>query len=40
MDKRKKKRASNDLQNIHIKLKVEQHEPHLKPGENLGAPEG
>jgi hypothetical protein len=33
MDKRKKdKRANNDLQNIHIKLKVEQQEPHVKPG--------
>jgi hypothetical protein len=26
--KKKEKRANNDLQNIHIKLKIEQHEPH------------
>ena len=25
---KKDKRANNDLQNIHIKLKIEQHEPH------------
>jgi len=29
--KKKDKRANNDLQNIYIKLKIEQHEPHLKP---------
>jgi hypothetical protein len=34
------KRTNNDLQNIHIKLKIEQHEPHYKPGVNSGAPEG
>ena len=29
MAKRKKyKRTNNDLQNMHIKLKIEQHEPH------------
>ena len=26
--KKKDKSTNNDLQNIHIKLKVEQHEPH------------
>jgi hypothetical protein len=26
--KKKNKRTNNDLQNIHIKLKTEQHEPH------------
>jgi hypothetical protein len=25
---------------LHIKLKIEQHEPHWKPGVNPGAPEG
>jgi len=41
MVKRKKdKSTKNDLQNIHIKLMIEQHEPHLKPGVNSGAPEG
>jgi hypothetical protein len=41
MAKRKKyKRTNTDLQNIHIKLKIEQHEPHEKPGVNSGAPEG
>jgi hypothetical protein len=30
-----KKRKINDLQNIHIKLKIEYHEPHLKPGMQL-----
>jgi hypothetical protein len=33
------KRTNNDLQNIHIKLKIEQHEPHQKPEVNLGVPE-
>jgi hypothetical protein len=28
--KKKHKRTNNDLQNIHIKLKIEQHEPHQK----------
>jgi len=37
--KKKYKKTNNDLQNIHIKLKIEQHEPHLKPGVNAGAPE-
>jgi len=26
--KKKDKRTNNDLQNIHIKLKIEKHEPH------------
>ena len=34
--KQKYKRTNNDLQNIHIKLKIKQH----KPGMNSGAPEG
>jgi hypothetical protein len=39
MAKRKNtKRTNNDLQNIHIKLKIEKHEPHLKPEVNTGAP--
>ena len=38
--KKKYKRTNNDLQNIHIELKIEEHEPHLKPGVNSGVPEG
>ena len=38
--KKKDKRVKADLQNIHIKLKIKQHEPHQKPGVNSGAPEG
>ena len=30
--KNKYKRTNDDLQNIHIKLKIEYHEPHKKPG--------
>jgi hypothetical protein len=30
--KKKYKRTNNDLQNMHIKLKIEKHEPHYKPG--------
>ena len=37
--KKKDKRTKNDLQNIHVKLKIEKHEPHLKPLVNSGAPE-
>ena len=38
MAKRKKyKRTNTDLQNIHIQLKIEEHEPHWKPGMNSGA---
>jgi hypothetical protein len=37
--KKKYKGIGNDLQNIHIKLKIEKHEPHLKPGITSGAPE-
>jgi hypothetical protein len=29
-----------DLQNLHIKLKIEQHEPQIKPVVNSGASEG
>jgi hypothetical protein len=36
--KKKYKGTNNDLQNIHIKLKIESHEPHKKPGVNSGAP--
>ena len=38
--KKKYKRTNNDLQNIHIKLKIEQHEPQIKPAVNSGASEG
>jgi hypothetical protein len=38
--KKKYKRTNNDLQNAHIKLKIEKHEPHKNPGVNSGAPEG
>jgi hypothetical protein len=40
--KKKYKRTNNDLQNIHIKLKlkIKYHELHLKPGVNPGVPEG
>jgi acid stress-induced BolA-like protein IbaG/YrbA len=34
------KGTNNDLQNIHIKLKIEFHEPHKKPRVNPGAPKG
>ena len=34
--KKKDKRTNNDPQYIHIKLKIEQHEPHKKPGVNSG----
>jgi len=35
MAKRKKyKRTNNDLQSMHIKLKIKKHEPHYKPGVN------
>ena len=33
--KKKDKRTNNDQQNIHIKLKIEEHEPHQKPGGEL-----
>jgi hypothetical protein len=35
-----KKRQRTIYKTLHRKLKIEQHEPHLNPGENLGAPEG
>ena len=40
MTKKNNKRKNNDLQYIHITLKIEQHEPHLKPGVKSGAPDG
>jgi hypothetical protein len=36
--KKNDKRTNKYLQNIHIKLKID--EPHWKPGMNSGAPEG
>jgi hypothetical protein len=33
-------RRNNDIQKIHRKLKLEQHEPHLESRENKFAPEG
>jgi hypothetical protein len=38
--KKKDKRTNNDLQNVHIKLKIEEHELHVKPGMNSDASEG
>ena len=38
--KKKDKRANNDLQNTTQKLQIEQREPHKKPEVNSGAPEG
>ena len=38
--KKKYTRTNNDLQSIHIKLKIEKHESHSVPGVNAGAPEG
>jgi len=35
----KRKRTNNDLQKLHRKLKIEQHNPHKKLGVNPGAPE-
>ena len=32
----KRKRTNSDLQNIHIKLKIKQHEPHYKPSVKSG----
>jgi hypothetical protein len=37
MAKRKKYKISNN--DLHIKLKTEQHDAHYKPGVNSGAPE-
>ena len=34
------KRTNNDLQTLHRKLKIEQHEPHNKSVVNPGAVEG
>jgi len=36
----KKKRQTTIYKTLHRKLKIEQHEPHQKPGMNSGAPEG
>jgi hypothetical protein len=38
--KKKDKGTNNDLQNMHIKRKIELHEPRKKSGVNSGAPEG
>jgi hypothetical protein len=38
--KKKDKRTNNDLQNITQKTWIEQHEAHLKPRMNSGAPQG
>jgi hypothetical protein len=40
MAKIKYKKKNDDQQNTHTKPKIEQHEPHQKPGVNSGAPEG
>ena len=46
MDNRKRtkeqkdKRINNDKQTLHRKLKIEQHEPHNKPGIKSGTKEG
>jgi len=41
MTKRKKKKGQTTIYKIlHRKLKIEQHKPHQKPGENSGSPEG
>ena len=37
--KKKDKRRNNALQNIHIILKNQEHEPHTKPRVNSGTPE-
>ena len=34
---KKYKGTNNELQNIHIKLKIEQHEPHYKRNKQTGA---
>jgi hypothetical protein len=38
--KKKYKRTKQICKTLHIKLKIEYHEPHLKHGVNSGAPEG
>ena len=37
VNKKKRQRTNNHLQTLHRKLKIEQHESHLKPGVNSGA---
>jgi hypothetical protein len=36
----KEKEQTTIYKTLHRKLKIERHEPHLKPGVNSGAPEG
>jgi len=38
--KKKDKRPKKIYKTFHRKLKIEQHEPHYKPGMNSGSPEG
>ena len=38
--KKKDKRTNNEKQRITQKIKIVQHEPHLKPGVNLCFPDG
>ena len=41
MTKRKGTKGQTTIyKTLHRKLKIEQHEPHWKPGMNSGAPEG
>jgi len=41
MAKRKRAKGQTMIyKTLHIQLKIEQHEPDLKPGVNSGAPEG
>jgi len=37
---KRKKGQTTIYKTLHIKLKIEQHEPHKKPFVNSGAPEG
>ena len=38
--KKDEKTKTNDIQTLHRKLKIEQHESHRKPGVNSGTTEG
>jgi len=41
MAKRKRTKGQSTIyKTLHIKLKIEQHEPHRKPGVRTGTPEG
>ena len=40
MAKSKSTKGQTTIYKTHIKLKIEWHESHLKPGVNSGAPEG